>query len=147
MKLKTKKQPIMLFIPDGCRISKLLHPYGTHAVITGLENTTARGKDKVRIWSGPSAAGLVKKLKKPSTVRVVHFLCDALKPVTQLALIFEKNDVELTNIHARLQSTILTLGRPKEKDGVNTVRSEKLLGLPGKKTDRMKSEIVREKIH
>lgn len=92
-------------------------------MITGLENTTARGKDKVRICSGPSAAGLVKKLKKPSTVRVVHFLCDALKPVTQLALTFEKNDVELTNIHARLQSTILTLGRPKEKDGVNTVRS------------------------
>ena len=106
-------------------VSSLRDTY--EAVITDLENATASGQDKVRIGSGPSAAGLIKKLKKPSAVRVVHFLCDVLKPVTQLALTFEKNDVELTTIHPRLQSTILTLNGLRNKDGVNTLKSEKLI--------------------
>ncbi|KAL3847978.1 hypothetical protein ACJMK2_018865 [Sinanodonta woodiana] len=111
------------------------------SVLVDLENATASGtdkryrqtvqtsgRDKVRIGSGPSASSLLKKkLKNAATIRVVHFLCDALKPVSQLALTFERNDVELSTIHPQLQSTLMSHGRLKEKEGVNTTKSSALI--------------------
>lgn len=68
-----------------------------------LENAVQSGQDKVRLGSGPSASGLIKKLKNHQAIHLVHFLCDALKPVTQLALTFEKNDIDLSTIHPSLK--------------------------------------------
>ncbi|KAL3842529.1 hypothetical protein ACJMK2_020532 [Sinanodonta woodiana] len=47
--------------------------------------------------------------------------------ISQLALTFERNDVEHSTIHPQLQSTLMTLGRLKEKEGVNTTKSSELI--------------------
>lgn len=60
-------------------------------ILKDLENIVKRRTDNVRISSGPSAAGLKKKLESYKVIHISHFLCDAVKPVTQLALTFEKS--------------------------------------------------------
>ncbi|KAL3891187.1 hypothetical protein ACJMK2_003450 [Sinanodonta woodiana] len=82
------------------------------SVLVDLENATASGTDN---------------RYRQATIRVVHVLCDVLKPVSQLALTFERNDVERSTIHPQLQSTLMTLGRLKEKEGVNTTKSSELI--------------------
>jgi hypothetical protein len=97
------------------------------AVIMDLENAVESGNDNVRLGSGPSASGLAKKLKSYESVHIVHFLCDALKPVTNLALVFEKNDIDLSIIKPRKEATISALNRLKTVDGISMKRAETLL--------------------
>ena len=96
-----------LHIPDGSPISMLSHLSDTYtALVMDLENTKESGSDRVRIGSEPSAAGLVRKLKNYKFVHLLHFLCDALKPMTQLALTFVSNNVDLSIVQPRLQHTL-----------------------------------------
>ena len=96
------------------------------ALVMDLENAIESGSDRVRIGSGPSAAGLVRKLKNYKFVHLLHFLCDALKPMTQLALTFESNNVDLSIVQPRLQHTLSTLQQLKEKPGLNLRKVPKL---------------------
>ena len=97
------------------------------AVVADLENSTVGGKDIVRLGSGPSAAGLIKKLKTVRAVHVIHFLCDALKPLTQLALVFEKNNIDLSTVHPRLQTTLLMLKDLKAVEGPSMKKVPRIL--------------------
>ncbi|XP_052767960.1 zinc finger protein 862-like [Mya arenaria] len=97
------------------------------AVLIDLENAEASGADKVRMGSGPSASGLLKKLKNPATAKIVHFLCDALRPLTALTLVFERNDINLSVIKPRKDSTISGLKNLKETYGSSERKCDKLL--------------------
>ena len=97
------------------------------ALVMDLENAIESGNDRVRIGSGPSASGLVKRVKSYKFVHLIHFLCDALKPVTQLALTFESNDVDLSIVQPKLQLTLSTLQQLKDRPGLNTRKVTKLL--------------------
>lgn len=97
------------------------------AVLVDLENAVESGLDKVRLGSGPSASGLLKKLKSYEHVHIVHFLCDALKPVTNLALTFEKNNVDLSTVKPRKDSAISALQKLKSAEGPSTRRVSKVL--------------------
>ncbi|XP_053380132.1 zinc finger protein 862-like [Mercenaria mercenaria] len=97
------------------------------AVIMDLENAVESGNDKVRIGSGPSASGLAKKLKSYQTVHIIHFLCDALKPLTQLALTFETNNIDLSVIKPKMDSTVSALKKLKTSPGVSLRKASKLM--------------------
>ncbi|WAR26673.1 EOGT-like protein, partial [Mya arenaria] len=97
------------------------------AVLIDLENAEASGADKVRMGSGPRASGLLKKLKNPATAKIVHFLCDALRPLTALTLVFERNDINLSVIKPRKDSTISGLKNLKETYGSSERKCDKLL--------------------
>ncbi|XP_045187150.2 zinc finger protein 862-like [Mercenaria mercenaria] len=97
------------------------------AVLMDLENCEQSGNDRVRIGSGPSASGLSKKLKCYQTVHIIHFLCDALRPVTQLALTFEKNSVDLSVIKPRMDAAVSTLRKLQTSDGISLKKAEKLM--------------------
>ena len=97
------------------------------AIITDMENAVQSGNDKVRLSGGPSASGLVKKLKTYESVHIVHFLCDALKPLTTLALTFERNDIDLSMVKPRMESTISSLKKLKSTEGLSTRRAVKLV--------------------
>ena len=92
-----------------------------------MENAVQSGNDKVRLSGGPSASGLVKKLKTYESVHIVHFLCDALKPLTTLALTFERNDIDLSMVKPRMESTISSLKKLKSTEGLSTRRAVKLV--------------------
>ncbi|XP_045207438.2 E3 SUMO-protein ligase KIAA1586-like [Mercenaria mercenaria] len=109
-------------------VTSLRDTYG--AVIMDLEDAVESGKDKVRIGSGPSASGLGKKLKTYQSVHIIHFLCDALRPLTQLALTFESNNVDLSVIKPKMDATISALNKLKSVDGVSMKKSSKLLQGP-----------------
>ena len=76
------------------------------AVLVDMETAVECGSDRFRVGSGPSVAGLLKTLITYQTINIIHFLCDALKPVTPLALTFEKNDVDLSVVYLRIKSTV-----------------------------------------
>ena len=96
------------------------------ALIMDLENAIESGSDRVRIGSGPSAAGLVRKLKNYKFVHLLHFLCIALKSMTQLALTFESNNVDLSIV----QHTLSTLQQLKEKQGLIDIKILAIILVP-----------------
>ncbi|WAR10051.1 hypothetical protein MAR_035127 [Mya arenaria] len=61
------------------------------------------------------------------TIHLIFFLCDALKPLTTLTMIFEKNKIDLSTIKPRKDSTISDLTRLKEIEGPSTRKVVKLL--------------------
>ena len=69
----------------------------------------------------------VKKIKSFKSIHLIHFLCDALKPLTLLALTFESNEVDLSVDQPRLQLTLSTLQQLKERPALNTREVRKLL--------------------
>lgn len=89
------------------------------AVIMDLENAVESGNDNVHIGSGPSASGLAKNLKSYKSVHIIHFLCNALKPLTNLVLVFEKNDIDLSIVKPRKEATISALNGLKAVDGIS----------------------------
>ena len=106
---------------DDCEVKKAAHTrWFSHlnaitsirdtytALVMDLENAKESGSDRVHIGSEPSAAGLVRKLKNYKFVHLLHFLCDALKPMAQLAKTFESNNVDLSILQPRLQHTLST---------------------------------------
>lgn len=105
----------------------LSDPSETPSLVMDLENTIESGSDKVCVGSGLSASCLLKKVKSYKFIPLIHFLCDALKTVTQLTLTFEYNNVDLSIAQPTLQLTLSTLQQLKEKPGLNTGKVQKLL--------------------
>lgn len=66
-------------------------------------------------------------MKTYKFIQLIHFLCDALKPVTQLSLTFQSNTVDLSVIQPKIQLALATLQQLKEKPGLNTRKVPKVL--------------------
>ncbi|XP_060598671.1 E3 SUMO-protein ligase KIAA1586-like [Ruditapes philippinarum] len=126
-------------------VSSLRDSYS--AVISDLENAVESGNDKVRLGSGPSANGLAKKLKTYESVHIVHFLCDALKPLTTLALTFERNDIDLSLVKPRMESTISSLKKLKQSEGLSTKRAAKIVSEHNINVTEQKIESVKKAEH
>lgn len=81
------------------------------SILIDLENTVAVG-ETAKI-SGPSANGLLKIFKSAQFFKLINFMCD----VTNLNLIFQKKDVDLSAIEPNLANTISKLKKSKQMPG------------------------------
>lgn len=85
------------------------------SILIDLENTVAEG-ESARI-SGPSANGLLKIFKSAQFFKLIHFMCDVLAVLTNLNLIFQKKDVDLSAIEPNFENTLSQLKKLKHKPG------------------------------
>lgn len=69
------------------------------AVLANMGNAVESGIDRGCVGTEPSAASLLKMLKTYQIINIIHFQCDALKPVIQLSLTFEKVDNDLSIVY------------------------------------------------
>jgi len=86
------------------------------AIIADLHCASQSEKVKIN-GNAPTAGGLYKKLTKYETIAIIHFLCDALRPVNMLTLFLEKNDINVAEIKPRVDSTLSTLENLKRREG------------------------------
>lgn len=97
------------------------------AVLVDLEDSVESCKENVSLGSGPFESCLLKKMKTYQTIHILHFLCDALRPLTQLAMKFESNNLDLSVIKPRMEATVSAPTKHKSIDGVSMKKAIKLL--------------------
>ena len=71
--------------------------------------------------------GLLKQLKKPINVMIIHFLADTLSHVTKLSLFFQSINANLGTAKSSLEKTIRLLEKRRTTDGVWLSKVKSLL--------------------
>ncbi|KAL3888807.1 hypothetical protein ACJMK2_001167 [Sinanodonta woodiana] len=100
------------------------------------------GTDKVRIESGPSASGLLKKIKNAATIKAVHF-CFTIYTMT-LGRLKEKEGVNTTKSSEQIKKINVTW-KPNELESVHTAEKKFIDGLVSNITTRLQNTEVIDK--
>lgn len=116
------------------------------AICKDLENAVAEGRDKkLRDGCGIPASSLLKLMKSYNSIYFIHLLCDVCTSLSSLTRLFERNDVDLSIVEPKVQATMNSLQKMKDRDGpylakANVIAEE--LNITGE-TDKVKDAKIK----